>query len=104
MTKKIPSKSDIENIMMSWPGKRGIDIPENVFDRIQPVAQGISKQIWGSNVQPEHLQYLYDNGYHTPEAIQSQYDPLPHPHAPSVTVGEYQQYSKATELFNKHQK
>ena len=102
--KKFPTAQEIENVMMSWPGKRSIDIPEHIFDKIQPVAQGITKQIWGDNVQPQQLQHLYQNGHHTPDAIHAEFGKMPHPLAPSVQVSEYEKFSKAKELFDKHQK
>lgn len=103
MSVRMPTQQEVEAHMATWGGRRGHEIPEEVFDRIAPVAHGISKQIWGSNAQPDHLQYLYDHGHHTPEAIHNVYGEMPHPHSPSMKVREYQKYSQALELFRKHQ-
>lgn len=89
--------------MMGWPGKRGVDIPEHIFDQIHPVAHGLARQVWGTAASPHQLQWLYDNGHHQPEAVQGAFGALPHPHAPSVTVAEYGKYSKAKELYDEHQ-
>ena len=100
---KMPNRKEVEAHMFTWPGKRGEDIPEHVFDKIHPVANGITQQIWGRGPTPFQLQHLYDNGHHTPEAIHDAYGQMPHPHSPSTSVAEYEGYSKALELFQKHQ-
>lgn len=98
------TKKQVEGFLHSLPGKRGIDIPADIFDKIHPVANGITQKVWGSAPTPHQLQHLYETGAHEPQAIQDSYNNLPHPLAPSVSVGEYQQYSKALELYNKYQK
>ena len=73
---------------MAWylglPGKRGIDIPEHIYDRIAPVANGITLPLWGRPASPEQLQWLHDNEVTEPEDIHKAFNGLPHPHAPSV--------------------
>lgn len=97
---QIPKK--VEQILMSWPGKRGIDIPEEVFDRIHPVATGITMKVWGRYPTPHQLQYLHDNQLHHPDDIHRVYDQMPHPHADGMTVGEFQHWSKAYSTFNQY--
>lgn len=84
---------------MSLPGRRGLDIPEDVFDVMGPAAHGMAKQIWGSNATPEQLQWLYQQGHHTPDKVKGAFGQLPHPHAASVSVDEYSKYSKAHQIF-----
>lgn len=86
----------------SLPGKRGVDIPAEVYDRIYPVARGITEQIWGRPPTPHQLQWLYDEGYTHPEAIREAYGRLPHPHAEGLTVAEYQRYLEAFEVWKTH--
>src|ERR1700752_2570767 len=88
--------------MLSLPGKRGIDIPEEVFDRIHNAANGITQQIWGRPPSPMQLQYLYDQGHHTPDKIREVYDSLEHPGASGVTVGEYPEWSDAYDVYKQH--
>lgn len=77
------------------PGHRGRDIPADIYDQIAPVANGISQPTWGRPATLEQLQYLHDNGHHTPAAIHEQFGAMPHPHAPSLNLSEYQTYSRA---------
>jgi len=101
--RKIPSEKEIEGFLMSLPGKRGIDIPEEIFDKIQPVAQGMAMQVWGRPIEPQQLQDLYVGGHHQPEQVKQVLGGLPHPHAPSVSVGEYQKFSAAKQMFDERQ-
>lgn len=91
---------------MAWylglPGKRGIDIPEHIYDRIAPVANGITLPLWGRPAAPEQLQWLHDNEVTEPEDIHKAFNGLPHPHAPSVTVGEFPSYAHAMQTFEEH--
>lgn len=84
------------------PGKRGKDIPEELYDRIFSAASGITQQIWGRPPTPHQMQYLFDNGHHTPDKVKDAYGSLPHPHADGLTVGEYPQYLDAYEHYKKH--
>lgn len=88
--------------LMSLPGKRGLDIPEEKFDAIHSVASGITQQLWGRPPTPHQIQHLYDTGAHTPEAIHGAYAALPHPHAPSIAVGEYDQWKSALQMYKLH--
>lgn len=91
---------------MAWylglPGKRGIDIPEHIYDRIAPVANGITLPLWGRPAAPEQLQWLHDNEITEPEDIHKAFNGLPHPHAPSVSVGEFPSYAHAMSVFEEH--
>lgn len=84
------------------PGKRGVDIPPDIYDRIFQAASGVSHQIWGRHPTPHQLQYLFDNGHHTPDAIHAVFGGLPHPHADGLTVAEYPQYLSAYDVYRKH--
>lgn len=101
--RKIPSKQDIESFLHSLPGKRDIDIPAQIFDRIQPVAHGMAMQVWGRPIEPQQLQDLYDQGHHQPEQVKQALGMLPHPHSPSITVSEYAKYSAAKQMFDQSQ-
>ena len=100
---RIPSARQVEDFLSSQPGARGTQIPAEIFDKIAPVAHGISKQIWGSAAEGAQLQALHDQGLHEPEQIHQAFNSLPHPHASSVTVGEYSKYSAAKGMFDEHQ-
>lgn len=84
------------------PGKRGVDIPEDVYDRIYPVARGITEQIWGRPPTPRQLQELYDNDLTHPDQIRQAYGALPHPFAKGLTVAEYQRYLEAYQVYREH--
>jgi len=101
--RKIPSAKDVESFLMTLPGKRGFDVPEAIFDRIQPVAHGMAMQVWGRPIEPQQLQDLYVGGHHQPDQVKQALGALPHPHSPSVTVNEYQKYSAAKQMFSDHQ-
>ena len=104
MTGKMPTKEAVEAYLQSLPGKRGIDIPEDQYDKMFTVANGITQQVWGGYPLPHQMQDLWDAGATTPERIHAMFGALPHPLAPSVSVDDYQQYSQAKQLFSKHQK
>lgn len=93
-----------EKFFAELPGKRGIDIPEEIFDKIHPIANGITQPLWGRPPTPEHLQHLYENGHHDPDSIHAMYDALPHPHAPGVKVGEYDGWKQAFTKWEAHSK
>lgn len=86
----------------SQPGHRGRDIPEHLFDQIFPVANGITQQIWGREPTFQQMQQLHDMGAHEPQAIHAAFEALPHPHAPTLKVGEYGTYAHAFETFQEH--
>jgi hypothetical protein len=81
--------------LQQLPGKRGVDIPADDYDRMYQVANGITLPVWGRPVSPHQLQWLYDQGATTPEAIHAAFNAQPHPHAPNVTVGEFPEYARA---------
>lgn len=96
---------------LSLPGKRAYAgqrgkgwIPAHIYDRIYPVANGITQQIWGDHPTPEQMQALFDAGYHTPDKIHEAYNALPHPHAPNVTVGQYPAYANAVRVYEEHRR
>lgn len=84
---------------MGWwlnlPGKRGVDIPEETYDRIYSVGNGITMPLWGRPILPEQMQYLHDNDLTQPSQIHAAFGELPHPHAPNVKVSEYPDYVHA---------
>jgi hypothetical protein len=84
---------------MAWalklPGQRGVSVPEAVYDRIYSVGNGITMPLWGRPILPEQIQYLHENGLTEPSQIHQAFNDLPHPHAPNVKVGEYQDYVHA---------
>lgn len=88
--------------LLSLPGKRGIDIPEDKFDAIHQVASGITQPLWGRPPTPHQMQHLYDTGAHSPEAIHDAFAKLPHPHASNVQVGEYDAWKAAHSAFTQH--
>ncbi len=97
---KMPSQKEVEAFLNSLPGKRGVDIPADIFDIIAPAAHGFAKKIWGTSASPHQLQYLYENGHHQPSQVDDAFSALPHPLAPSVKVGEYDQHVKALQMYN----
>ena len=88
--------------LLSLPGKRGLDIPEDTFDKIHQVASGITQPLWGRPPTPHQIQHLYDTGAHSPEAIHDAFAKLPHPGAPNIQVGEYDQWKAAHQAFKQH--
>ena len=99
---KLPTRQQVVNVLQAMPGKRGVNIPADMWDQIHASASGITKQVWGSAPSPEQMQRLYDDGHHEPDAIKEVFNGLPHPHAPSLTVGEYPQFSQALQLYQDH--
>jgi hypothetical protein len=91
-----------KTFMMGLPGKKGHDIPEYLHDRIRSAAVGITQSIWGRNPTPHQLQYLYDQGLHTPDQISDAFGALPHPHADGLTVAEFPRYAEAYGVFEEH--
>jgi hypothetical protein len=91
---------------MSWwlklPGKRGVDIPEGEYDKVYPVAAGITLGVWGRQPHPRQMQWLHDQGITEPADVHAAFAGLPHPGAPNVTVGEYPQYAKAYQTYQEH--
>lgn len=86
------------------PGRRGRDIPEHVYDVIAPVAHGVIRGLTGRPAHPEQIQWLYDNGHHTPSQVHDAFMAMPHPNAPGMTVGEYQTYAHAYALHKVHRR
>lgn len=93
-----------EEALMALPGKRGIDIPEEIFDQIHRHATAATLGVWGRHPLPEHFQQLHDQGLHEAHQIQEAYGSMPHPHADGLTVNEYSTWSKAHEAWNHHSK
>lgn len=91
-----------KQFVQSLPGKRGTDIPTDLYDRIFNAASGVTQQIWGRHPTPEQMQWLHDNGHHTPDVIHDQIGKLPHPHADGITVSEYPKYLDAFETYKKN--
>lgn len=87
---------------LSVPGKRSVDIEPAVYDKIAPVANGITLPIWGRPAHPEQLQWLADNNMTEPAQIHDAYSNLPHPNAPNIKVGEYPDYVHAQQVFEDH--
>lgn len=84
------------------PGRRGTDIPAETYDTIYHVGNGVTMSVWGRPILPQHIAWLYAQGATTPQAIHQALGQQPHPHAPTVTVGEYPQYAKALQTYRKH--
>lgn len=99
----IPSEEDARGFLMGFPGKRDIDIPADTYDRMFSAANGLTQQVWGRSPEPEHMQWLYDNGHTEPDQVKQAFGAMPHPHAPSVTVANYEQYSAAKQMFDQLQ-
>lgn len=91
---------------MAWylqqPGRRGVTIPADVYDKITPVANSITLPMWGRPAHPAQLQWLADNDMTEPSQIHQAYSALPHPNAPSISVGEYPAYTQAMKTFEDH--
>jgi hypothetical protein len=92
-------KDQVEKI----PGKRGRDIPENLHEQIKNIADGITMPLWGRPATPFQLDHLHKAGAHDPASIHAAFSNLQHPHAPGLTVGDYQIYSKALSVHKQHQ-
>lgn len=88
--------------LLSLPGKRGLDIPEHEYDASYAVASGITQPLWGRAPTPHQMQALHDMGAVTPQAIHDAFAALPHPHAPSLTVGEYGAWKDAHKAYTQH--
>lgn len=86
------------------PGKRGVDIPAEEFDKIHAVASGITLPLWGRQPHPAQLQYLWDNKLTEPAQIHAAYNELSHPHAPNLKVGEFAAYAQAYKAHQEHSK
>ncbi len=96
------TQAKVRRAIMQRPGKRGLDIPEETYDRIFDVASGITMPVWGRPPTPEQMQWLHDSGAHTPDKIHAAFSALPHPHAPTVRLGEYQSFQHALETYHEH--
>ncbi len=88
--------------LMAMPGKRGIDIPEDEWDRIHEAASGITLGVWGMHPTPHQMQALYEGGHTTPEAVNEVFGQMPHPHSPDITVSQYPSWAKAYEVHENH--
>ena len=86
----------------SLPGKRGTDIPPDVYDTIYHVGNGITLPMWGRPILPHQIAALYSQGATTPQAIHQALGSLPHPNAPNVSVSEYPHYVQAYRTYNEH--
>jgi hypothetical protein len=95
-------QAKLRRALMELPGKRGLDIPAETYDRIFDVASGITMPVWGRPPTPEQMDFLYRNGHHTPDRIHAAFSQLPHPHAPTVRLGEYQTFQHALETYQEH--
>lgn len=93
----------IKQAVLAIPGMRGRDIPEEKYDQIRDVADGITMPLWGRPATPHQMQHLYDTGAHDPASIHAAFDNLNHPHSPGLKVGEFQTYSKALSTYKQHQ-
>lgn len=91
-----------KQFLQGMPGKKGIDIPEDIHEAIYNAASGITHQIWGRPPTPEQMQWLYDNGHHTPDKIQEQFGKLEHPYASGLLVSEYPDYADAYHVYQRH--
>jgi inorganic pyrophosphatase len=86
------------------PGQRGRDIPTQFYDQMMASASGITLPLWGTKPTPQHMQALWDAKATTPEKIKGLFDQMPHPKAPNVKVGDYQDYQQALQVFNENRK
>jgi hypothetical protein len=89
---------------LSQPGKRGIDIPAETYDKMRAVADGITIPMWGRRLLPAQMQHLYENHQTEPYQIHAAIGQLPHPHAPNVKVSEYPHYVSAFQTYQEHSK
>jgi hypothetical protein len=103
MTLTPRERKQVDAFIQSLPGKRGIDVPADIHDVITTVGNGIARPLWGRGLSPEQIQWLFDNGKHTPSDIHDAMGQLPHPHAPNLKISEYQQYAAAHRVFTEHQ-
>lgn len=91
-------------VLDAMPGKRGKDIPADIFDKIHPHACAATLGVWGRHPTPEQFQALHDQGLHEPHQIHDAFSQMPHPHADGLTVGEYPQWQKAMKSWHQHTK
>lgn len=95
-------KKVAEEALNELPGKRGVDIPEEIFDQIHKHASAATLGVWGRHPTPHQLQALHDQGLHEQHQIQEAFDQMPHPHAEGMSVGDYRGWSKAYVNWQKH--
>lgn len=88
--------------LMSLPGKRGLDIPEDAWDRIHSAALGETHPVWGDRPTPQQMQHLYDNNLHEPEQVKEFFGGLNHPHVPGIKVNEYPAWEQAYSTYKEH--
>lgn len=96
------AKDEIQEWIEKQPGKRGKDIPAPIYDRIFHAAHAITRPVWGRVPTPQQMQWLYQNGHHTPDQIHSAFESLPHPHVPNSTVGDYKDWKRAYQTYKEH--
>lgn len=93
-------------IARSWldslPGRRGVDIPEDEYDTIYHVGNGITLPMWGRPILPHQIAALHEMGATTPQAIHQALGALPHPNAPNVSVNDYPAYVQAYQTWSEH--
>jgi hypothetical protein len=95
----------VRQFLMQQPGKRGIDIPEDRYDHLFSIASGITQPLWGMFPTPHQMQHLHDNELDTAEKQhKGLFGLLPHPHAPSLSVGEYESWKGAHKAVQMHGK
>jgi hypothetical protein len=95
----------VRQFLMAQPGKRGIDIPEDRYDKLFDIAAGITQPLWGMFPTPQQMQHAHDNNLDTAEKMhQGLYGQLPHPKAPDLSVGEYGQWERALQTVKQHGK
>lgn len=104
MTLTPAERKRAETFIKQLPGKRGVDVPEQIHDTITSVGNSIARPLWGRDLEPHQIQWLFDNGKHTPADIHDAMNQLQHPHAPNLRVGEYQDYASAHKVFMEHSK
>jgi hypothetical protein len=97
-------KKVAEEALMALPGKRGIDIPEEVFDKIHKHASAETLGVWGRHPTPHQLQALHDQGLHEPHQIKEAFGQMPHPHAEGISVADYTRWSSAKDSWDHHSK
>jgi hypothetical protein len=83
------------------PGARG-QIPPDVYDTIYSVGNGITLPLWGRPILPHQIDALHKMGADTPAAIHAAFNSMPHPHAPGVSIGEFQDYAHALKTYQDH--
>lgn len=92
----------VERWGSTQPGKRGVDIPAEIFDRIAPAAHGAMLPLYGRPATPEQLQWFHDQGITEPADVHDAVSRMQHPHAPDLTVGEFPRYQQAFDTFRAH--